>query len=127
MLVIGAFIFFYAFVPNVTVRIRTALLGGVLAGVVWVGSGELFAEFVSGTDRTVVIYSGFAIVIFGMLGLYFSWLILLPGAQFTFYHQNPDYLRLEKRTPNLSNEFTERLAINVMLLVGQGTEGPTDG
>ena len=69
VVVIGAFSFLYAFVPNVTVRIRTALLGGVLAGVVWVGSGELFAEFVSGTDRTVVIYSGFAIVIFGMLGV----------------------------------------------------------
>jgi len=127
VLVIGTFSFLYAFVPNARVRIRTALLGGVLAGIVWVASGKLFAQFVAGTDRTVVIYSGFAIVIFGMLWLYFSWLILLLGAQFTFYYQNRDYLRLEKRTPNLSNEFTERLAVNVMLLVSQKREGPTDG
>jgi len=127
VLVIGTFSFLYAFVPNARVRIRTALLGGLLAGVVWVASGKLFAEFVAGTDRTVVIYSGFAIVIFGMLWLYFSWLILLLGAQFTFYYQNRDYLRLEKRTPNLSNEFTERLAVNVMLLLGQKKEGPDDG
>jgi membrane protein len=127
VLVIGTFSFLYAFVPNARVRIRTALIGGVLAGIVWVGSGKLFAEFVAGTDRTVVIYSGFAIVIFGMLWLYFSWLILLLGAQFTFYYQNRDYLRLERRTPNVSNEFTERLAINVMLLVAQKKENPTDG
>ncbi len=127
VLVIGTFSFLYAFVPNAKVRIRTALIGGVLAGIVWVGSGKLFAEFVAGTDRTVVIYSGFAIVIFGMLWLYFSWLILLLGAQFTFYYQNRDYLRLERRTPNVSNEFTERLAINVMLLVAQKKEDPTDG
>ncbi len=127
VLVIGTVSFLYAFVPNARVRIRTALIGGVLAGIVWVGSGKLFAEFVAGTDRTVVIYSGFAIVIFGMLWLYFSWLILLLGAQFTFYYQNRDYLRLERRTPNVSNEFTERLAINVMLLVAQKREGPADG
>lgn len=127
VLVIGTFSFLYAFVPNARVRIRTALIGGVLAGIVWVGSGKLFAEFVAGTDRTVVIYSGFAIVIFGMLWLYFSWLILLLGAQFTFYYQNREYLRLERRTPNVSNEFTERLAINVMLLVAQKKENPTDG
>ena len=127
VLVIGVFTFLYTFVPNATVRIRTALLGGVLAGIVWVGCGELFAQFVAGTDRTEVIYSGFAIMIFGMLWLYFSWLILLVGAQFTFFHQNPDYLRLERRTPNVSNEVTERLAISVMLLVGQDTGEPTDG
>jgi membrane protein len=127
VLVIGVFSFLYSFVPNATVRIRTALLGGVFAGIVWVGCGELFTQFVAGTDRTEVIYSGFAIMIFGMLWLYLSWLILLVGAQFTFFYQNPDYLRLEKRTPNVSNEVTERLAISVMLLVGQDTGEPTDG
>ena len=127
VLVIGVFSFLYSFVPNTKVRIRTALLGGVLAGIVWVGCGELFAQFVAGTNRTAVIYSGFAIVIFGMLWLYVSWLILLLGAQFTFFYQNPDYLRLENRTPDVSNEVTERLAISVMLLVGQDTDEPTDG
>ncbi len=127
VLVIGVFSFLYSFVPNTKVRFRTALLGGVFAGIVWVGCGELFAQFVAGTNRTAVIYSGFAIVIFGMLWLYVSWLILLLGAQFTFFYQNPDYLRLEKRTPNMSNEVTERLALSVMLLVGEDTGEPTDG
>ncbi len=127
VLVIGAFSFLYAFVPNVTVHIRSALLGGLFAGIVWVTCGELFAEFVAGTNRTAVIYSGFAIVIFGMLWLYLSWLILLIGAQFTFFYQNPNYLRLERHTPELSNQVTERLAMSVMLLVGQETGESRDG
>ena len=127
VLVISVFSFLYIFVPNATVRIRTALAGGVLAGTVWVGCGELFAQFVAGTDRTTVIYSGFAIVIFGMLWLYFSWLILLLGAQFTFYYQNPNNLRLERHTRTVSNEMRERLAISVMLLVSQDTDEATDG
>ncbi|MFL2546035.1 MAG: YhjD/YihY/BrkB family envelope integrity protein [Candidatus Rariloculaceae bacterium] len=122
VLVIFAFSFLYSFVPNITVRIRTAIVGGLLAGITWAACGELFATFVAGTTRTTLIYSGFAIVIFGMLWLYVSWLILLAGAQFTFFHQNPDYLRLETRTPNASNDTTERLAINIMLLVSKATD-----
>ncbi len=127
LIVIGAFSFLYAFVPNVRVRVRSALLGGIFAGVCWVSSGALFAEFVAGTSSTVVIYSGFAIVIFGMIWLYVSWLVLLLGAQFTFFHQNPEYLRVRKKSPELSNEVTERLAMSVMLLVGKRDENAPDG
>ena len=127
VLIIGAFSFLYAFVPNTTVRVRSALLGGLIAGTVWAATGELFAEFVVGATRTVAIYSGFAIVIVAMLWLYLSWLILLMGAQFTFYHQNPDYLSLGQRTPSTSNELRERLAMSVMLLVGRDFGQPDHG
>jgi membrane protein len=127
VLIIGAFSFLYAFVPNTTVRVRSALLGGLIAGTVWAATGELFAEFVVGATRTVAIYSGFAIVIVAMLWLYLSWLILLMGAQFTFYHQNPDYLSLGQRTPSTSNELRERLAMSVMLLVGRDFDQPAHG
>jgi len=127
VLVICAFSFLYAFVPNLRVRLKTALIGGLLAGIAWVTCGELFARFVAGTDRTTAIYSGFAIVIIGMLWLYVSWLILLLGAQFTFFHQNPDYLRLDRRLSKLSNQASERLAISVMLLVGQDTDDTREG
>jgi len=127
VLIIGAFSFLYAFVPNTAVRFRTALLGGVIAGSVWVGSGALFAEFVVGASHTVAIYSGFAIVIVAMLWLYLSWLILLLGAQFSFYHQNPDYLRLGHRRPSMSNELREQLAMTVMLVVGRDFDRPDHG
>jgi membrane protein len=127
VLVVCAFSFLYAFVPNLRVRLKTALIGGLLAGIAWVTCGELFARFVAGTDRTTAIYSGFAIVIFAMLWLYVSWLILLLGAQFTFFHQNPDYLRLDRRILKLSNQASERMAISVMLLVGQATDNAEEG
>jgi len=127
LLVIATFTFLYAFVPNTTVRLRTAVFGGILAGVMWAAIGGLFAQFVVGATRTVVIYSGFAIVIVAMLWLYVSWLILLVGAQFTFYYQNPDYLNLGWRKPTASNELRERLALSTMLLVGRDFEEPTHG
>jgi len=126
-LVIGAFTFLYAFIPNTSVRIRSALLGGLLAGGSWAATGEFFAQFVAGATRTEAIYSGFAIVIVAMIWLYISWLILLLGAQFTFYHQNPDYLRVGRRVPIVSNELRERLSMSVMLLVAADFDRPGHG
>ena len=47
-----------------------------------------------------------------------NWLILLIGAQLAFYHQNPAYLRIGRREPRLSNSMREKLALNVMYLIG---------
>ncbi|HEY5624089.1 MAG TPA: YihY/virulence factor BrkB family protein [Gammaproteobacteria bacterium] len=127
LIVVGGFSFLYAFVPNVRVRARSALLGGLFAGFFWVFSGAAFAQFVASTNTAIVIYSGFAIVIFGMIWLYVSWLVLLLGAQFAFFHQNPEYLRVRRRTPELSNEVTERLAMSVMLIVGRTDDDAPDG
>jgi membrane protein len=127
LLVIGAFSFLYAFIPNTSVRIRSALLGGLLAGGSWAVIGKLFAQFVAGASRTEAIYAGFAIVIVAMLWLYVSWLILLLGAQFTFYHQNPEHLRYGRRTPTISNQLRERLAMSIMLLIASDFDRPGHG
>lgn len=127
VLVGGVFSFLYAFVPNTTVRVKSALAGGLLAGTAWAATGKLFAEFVAGASRTDAIYSSFAIVIVSMLWLYISWLILLLGAQFTFYYQNPDYLSLRRRVATVSNELRERLALSVMLLVATDFDHPGHG
>jgi membrane protein len=127
LIVISAFTLLYLFVPNTRVRLRPAALGGVFAGLIWVGSGSLFTRLVVDASRYDAIYSGFAIVIMTMLWLYFSWLILLLGTQLTFYLQNPEYLRYGQRTPSMSNGLRERLAFAVMLLVGRDFADPQHG
>jgi membrane protein len=124
---ITAFSFLYVFVPNTRVRLVPALIGGVFAGVVWVGGGSLFARFVVSVSRAEAIYSGFAIVLVAMAWLYLSWLVLLLGAQLAFYVQNPHYLRLGPRAPSTSNATRERLALSTMLLVGRDFDEPGHG
>jgi len=118
-LVIAAFSFLYAFVPNTRVRFKAALLAGIVAGAMWAAGGSLFAQFVVAASRTEAIYSGFAIVIVAMFWLYLSWLILLIGAQLGFYIQNPDYLPVGRRTPHMSTGLTEKLALMTMMLVAE--------
>jgi membrane protein len=116
--VCAAFTFIYAFIPNIKVKFRSALMGGVIAGVLWEATGWAFASFVVSSTKYAAIYSGFAILIMFMIWLYISWLILLVGAEVSFYHQYPQFLSVKKETLLLSNRLKERLAILIMVLIG---------
>jgi membrane protein len=93
LLVIATFIFLYVYVPNTRVRLKPAVLAAVLAGATWAATGGLFTSFIVNVTRDEAIYSGFAIVLAAMIWLQLSWLILLLGAQLSFYVQNPACLR----------------------------------
>jgi membrane protein len=117
LLVTGVFTFLYGFIPNTKVRLRAALIGGVFGGVAWLASGIVFAKFATGFGPTAVIYAGFAIVIFALIWLYLSWLILLIGAQLSFYVQNPQYLRPGRGEIQLNASLRERVALSIMYLI----------
>jgi membrane protein len=127
VLIIGSFTFLYVLVPNTRVRFKPAIIGGVFAGVLWVGGGSLFTSFIVSMSRYEAIYAGFAIVLVAMYWLYLSWLILLLGAQLAFYVQQPEYLPLGQRAPSAANATRERLALSVMLLVARDFEKPGHG
>jgi membrane protein len=114
VLVIGAFTFFYVFIPNTRVRLAPALVAGIAAGILWQSAGWAFALFVASSARYAAIYSSFAILVLFLIWLYVSWLILLFGADISFYLQHPEYLYALPGEPRLSNRMRERLALAVM-------------
>ena len=118
-LVIGAFTFLYSFMPNTKVRLKPALVGGLVGGIAWQSAGWAFAQFAASSTRYAAIYSSFAIVILFMLWLYLSWLVLLFGSSVAFYVQNPAYLVRAGGEPRLSNRMRERLALVIMSLIGR--------
>ncbi len=117
-LVSGVFAFLYIFMPNTRVRFGAALIGGLAGGFIWASIGIIFTTFIVTSARTLMIYSGFAIAITTLIWLYMNWLVLLIGAQLAYYVQNPEYLRIGRREPRLSNSMRERLALNIMYYVG---------
>ena len=119
MLIIGAFTFFYAFIPNTKVSFRAALSGGALAGVLWQSSSLAFATFVAGATNYNAIYSGFAIVIFLLIWLYLGWLIMLIGCQLSYYVQHPERLTFTRIAPYLSGRLAELLGLQVMATIGR--------
>jgi YihY family inner membrane protein len=79
-LVCVGFALVYWLVPNTAVRPRAALVGGAVGGVLWAGTGALFAAFVVDSATTLSIYATFAIAITALFWLYLCWHILLVGA-----------------------------------------------
>ncbi|NND47097.1 MAG: YihY/virulence factor BrkB family protein [Woeseiaceae bacterium] len=124
LLVTAVFTFLYTYMPNTHVHFRAALVGGVAGGFMWATVSVIFAAFLATAARTQAIYASFASAITTLIWLYLNWLILLIGAQLAFYFQNPAYLRIGRREPRLSNAMRERLALNIMLLVGRAFRDP---
>jgi len=117
LIVTGVFAFMYGFIPNCSVRVRAAVVGGLFAGALWAAVGMIFASFIAGSTRTVVIYASFAIAVVALIWLYVSWLVLLLGAQLAFYVQNPQYLRPGHADVQLSSSLRERVALSIMYLI----------
>ncbi|MEM9690563.1 MAG: YihY/virulence factor BrkB family protein, partial [Pseudomonadota bacterium] len=118
------FAFLYAFMPNTRVRARSALLGGAAGGFMWASLGLVFTAFIVNSAQTQAVYASFAIAIFTLFWIYLNWIVLLLGAQVSFYSQHPAYLRHGRLESELSNSVRERLALNIMLMVGKAFRDP---
>ena len=109
----------YLFVPNTRVRWRPALIGALVAGILWAAVGRGFTAFVVHSTRLTIVYAGFAFIVAALLWTYLGWLILLAGALLSFYIQNPTYLRLGLQELKLSSIEVEHLALRLMYFVGR--------
>ncbi len=113
------FSFVYVLFPNTRVRLSAALIGGVVAAILWQLTGWLFAAFVVNSAKYTAIYSVFATLIIFLIWLYLNWLILLVGCSIAFYVQHGEYRNLRPRFVRLSNRVRERLGLQVMARVGR--------
>ncbi len=119
VLLCGVFTFFYKFVPNTEVRFGSALMGGITAAVLWGLAGATFAAFVAGSAKYSAIYSGFAILIVFLLWLYVGWLIVLVGAQVSFFHQNPAAYQTLILWKQRTHAFRERMTLILLAQVAR--------
>lgn len=113
LMISATFAFIYRFVPNTQVRLVSALIGGLVAGLLWQSIGALFAHFMAGSTQYTAIYSSLAILILLMIWIYLGWLILLVGSSIAFYQQHPELLDSPEREPEPSPRRRERLALSI--------------
>jgi len=115
----GAFTLSYLFIPNTRVRLRSALIGGLVAAILWQTIGWGFATFVASSTRYYAIYSSFAILLLFLLWLYVGWLIVLLGAQVSHAHQHIRFYYGERENLARSPAGREKLALQLLLLIGR--------
>lgn len=119
VLVVALFLFVYLYMPNTRVRPWPAFVGALAGGILWAAVGALFARIVVYSAKTAAVYAGFAVVLLFLVWIYLSWLILLLGAQLSFYVQHPEHLRTGHEDIPMTGALRERLALSVMFMLGE--------
>jgi len=108
------FTFVNLFMPNTRVRIMSALLGGIVAGCLWQVIQVGHVRFQLGMARYNAIYSGFAAFPIFLIWLWFSWVVVLLGAELAYAHQNEAaYGRVIRDLPT-SHRYRESLALRAI-------------
>lgn len=113
------FTMFYQFIPNTKVRFKAALVGGLIGGTVWHVNNLFGFLYVSRVVSNSHIYGSLGLVPVFMLGVYFSWLFVLFGAQVSYAFQNRKMYLQERLTENVNQRGREFVALRLMTCIGQ--------
>ena len=113
-----AFALIYLLVPNTRVRFGAALIGGIAGGSLWYLNNIFGFLYVSRVVSNSKIYGSFGLVPVFMIGLYFSWVILLFGAQVAYAWQNRQSYLQDKFVENVNQRGREFIALRLMTLIG---------
>ena len=91
------FSFLYWFLPNTKVRISSALLGGLIAAILFTMAQRVYVGFNVGVARYSALFGGLAALPLLLVWIYISWLVVLLGAEVAFVHQNLTPMRRDRR------------------------------
>jgi membrane protein len=109
----------YQLVPNTRVRFGAAFVGGIVGGSLWYLNNIFGFLYVSRVVSNSKIYGSLGLVPVFMIGLYFSWLILLFGAQVAYAFQNRAAYLQDKLAENVNQRGREFVALRLMTCIGQ--------
>lgn len=111
------FVALYVFMPNTQVKLRNALLPGIMAGI----SFQLFQVIYINSQIWIsnynAIYGSFAILPFFMLWMQISWTICLVGAELTYMNQNREDFSYGGNDKRLSHDARIQLSARIMKIL----------
>lgn len=107
------FTFLYFFMPNTTVKLKSALMGGVVAGSIYQLTQWIYITFQVGASKYGAIYGSFAALPLFLFWMQISWLIVLFGSEVSFAEQNVHTYEFEPDSLKTSRRFRQLVAISI--------------
>ncbi|HLD73660.1 MAG TPA: YhjD/YihY/BrkB family envelope integrity protein [Bdellovibrionota bacterium] len=109
----------YKFMPNTKVRLRSALMGGIIGGCLWEGSKSAFYFMTKNVFSYHEVYGAMAAFPVFLIWIYISWLVVLIGAEIVFADQHLKSYGKEKKVEEVHFAFKEYLALHIVRYMGR--------
>ncbi len=113
----AVFIALYVFMPNTKVRVKSAVIPGILAGVAMQGLQLVYIHSQIWVTGYNAIYGSFAALPLFMLWVQISWTICLFGAELSYTNQNLEEFAFRAKTEDLSHRYRLLLSGYLMTLI----------
>ena len=114
-----AFSMMYFFLPAVKVRLGSAVMGGLVAALLWQLSKYGFSHYLERITNVTTFYSQIAAVPLFLIWLYVTWMVVLIGGQVSFVHQNRTSLaRLSRENAGDGKRSLPALGFYILYRVG---------
>jgi membrane protein len=117
MLLSIAFMLFYQTMPNTKVQWQASLIGGFVGGLLWHLNSQFNIFFASNVITSSKLYGSLSVLPVFLIGLYFSWLILLFGAQVAYAFQNLETYLQERAAEGVNQRGREFIAFRLMTAI----------
>ena len=109
----------YIYMPNTKVKIKHALISGLLAGTAYQAFQFLYINSQLWVSRYNAIYGSFAALPLVLLWLQISWTICLFGAELTYAGQNIRNFSFDRDTRRITRRYRDFVAILTMSLIAK--------
>ena len=110
---------FYQLMPNTKVEWRAALVGGAVAGSLLHLNNAFSVIYFGQVVSNSKMYGSLGILPVFLIGLYFSWMILLLGAQVAYAYQNRRAYLQEIHAESINQRGREFIALRIMTLAAE--------
>ena len=117
VVICGIFTFIYLIIPNTRVNFLSGMLGGIIAGTVFIAVQWLYISFQVGVTRLNPIYGSLAALPLMLIWLNLGWNIFLIGAEYSYAHQHVDSYEYDQDFSNISPHFRRLLALQILRLL----------
>lgn len=111
------FTWMYIAIPNTKVKLTTAIIPGILVGILFQLTQMLSTYLVMLCTRTSVVYGAFAVIPLILIWLHISCLLLIVGAELAYAIQNNENFAYERDLEVMSRRYKDYVMLYLLTII----------
>ena len=119
LLIILAFSMIYMFIPYALVRMESAIVGGIVGGILWQTAQWAYITWQIGAAKYNAIYGSFAQLPVLLIWIYISWIIVLLGAEVSYAWQNINSFVKQRYFGQATPFERQKIAVLMMIVLAK--------